>query len=636
MIIVDFETYSPIPIEAGTTKYAAHPDADIICMGYKIDDEPVKMWIPGRHVFPDITGHKIYAHNAIFDASIWHDIGCRRYDFPKVPLDQWVDTVALVNRYGYPSRLAEVGEVLNLTVQKQKDGKALIKRICVPTETGRRPELHRDYTLTDFMKFLDYCLDDIRSTYHLVNALPAKTLSNTEHLLWLITQEMNLTGLPVDAETAEKIFSFIEGFTEELIKEMPKLTKGAVTKPTQAKKIIEWCKTRGLTLDNLQAITVERTLAEKALPSDIRSVLQMRQMLGRSSTAKYRKIMEMIHEGRVHNNLQYHGAHTGRWAGRGLQLQNLPRAKVKNPEEYIAAFRAYEAVEDPVNVAKALIRPMICAPEGRKLIVSDYSSIENRILAWFAEDQKTLQLFREGLDQYKDMAAFMYGTPYDDITKDQRQVGKVIILGCGYGMGGAKFQIVAAGWGVELTEGESIAAVQAYRSRYFLVKQLWYACKDAMLNALRNPNTTFKVKKLSFKYVKDRNGRCWLLTILPSGRAIYYANPFIDPDGNIGFWGINPYSKKWSKLRLTPGTIVQNADQATARDIMGQGLINIRENMQEVDLLGTVHDEAIGEIDDEYADDHHLELFNNNLCSIPWATDLPLAADGYIAQRYRK
>ena len=643
MIIIDFETYSPEPIDAGVVRYSRHPKADIICMAYKIDDELTQVWTPPS--LPPVelvkalsTGlHKIYAHNAFFDFNIWRNVGYKYY-LPMTILDQWVDTVALVNRYGFPTSLEKAGEVLGLPVQKQKSGTALIKKICIPTEDGRRPQLGRDYTQTEMAQFVAYCKDDVNATYHLIKALPSDTLAPKEHDIWMLTQRMNLRGLPIDVETADKVFAYIDGFSEDLVKTMPKLTGGMVQKPTQAKRIIEWCETQGLNLDNLQAGTVDQVLADSSLPANIRKVMQLRQMLGRSSTAKYRKISEMIYDGRVHGNLQYHGAHTGRWAGRGLQLQNLPRAKVKDPEKYIQAFRNFESVEDPVNIAKALIRPMICAPDGRTLIVSDYSSIENRGLSYGADDQYTLDLFRKGLDQYIDMATEVYTTPYDRVSEDQRQFGKVIVLGCQFGMGGEKFQWVAIhNWGLDISLVEAHRAVDAYRSKYPKVKQFWYAARNAMVNALRSPGSVFKINKVATaKYVSDRNRKPWLIVTLCSGRAIFYYKPFIDPDGNLCYWGINPYSKKFDKLRMTPGTCAQNIVQAFARDCMAQGLLNVEARMHEIDLIGTVHDEALGETDEDRGNEVTLAEFNKNLCDIPWAPGLPVAAKGYIAKRYRK
>jgi DNA polymerase len=280
-------------------------------------------------------------------------------------------------------------------------------------------------------------------------------------------------------------------------------------------------------------------------------------------------------------------------------LHNLPRAKVDNPEEYIEKFLTFRPVEDPVNVAKALIRPMVCAPPGYKLICSDYSSIENRLLAWVAEDENALEIFRTGGDQYVDMASFMYSKAPNDVTKAERQVGKIVILGCGYGMGAKRFVETAADWGVDLSHSEATAAVNAYRDRYSKVKKLWYRLKDCAVAAIQNPGRAYKYNRCRFKVVRDRNNLLWLVLNLPSGRNLFYNSPYLSEDDYglaPGHYGINPYSKKWSRLKLIPGRITENVIQALARDIMAYGLRQVELYLPEVRLIGSVHDEAIGEI----------------------------------------
>ena len=206
-------------------------------------------------------------------------------------------------------------------------------------------------------------------------------------------------------------------------------------------------KKQGVDVPSLGVNIVDQLLTED-ISQNVRELLILRQIFGRSSTAKYKKIQDMETDGRVYNNLQYYGAGTGRWAGRGFQMHNLPRASVEDPDDAISRFNRFDPIDDPVNVAKALIRPMIQAPPGKTLIVSDYSSIENRILAWVAEDYDMLQKFVDGVDQYKAMAEDIYGIPADKVNKTQRQVGKVAELGCGFGMGGLRFVDSAAQFGV--------------------------------------------------------------------------------------------------------------------------------------------------------------------------------------------
>ena len=642
-IVIDFETYSPVPIDAGSYKYMAHPDADIICMAYKVNDERTRIWLPGQQLPEEfVTDDQIYAHNALFDYLAWHIIGHEKYGFPEIGLKFWIDTQALANRYSLPGGLAKVGNVLGVEVQKSKTGTALIKKISCPLGDGSRPILGIDFSYDDFEDYQTYCELDVDSTYYLVKALPANTLAPLEQKYWELTQRMNMQGLPVDVDSADKILSYIEGYVEEMTRRVPEITDGKVTKITQVKRVVDYLGSRGIEVSNLQAATVEALLTTD-LPDDVKELLELRQAIGRSSTAKYRKIKEMEIHGRVYNNLHYYGTSTGRWAGRGFQLHNLPRASVKRPEEFIERFNNFEPVDDPVNIAKALIRPMIKAEEGTSLIVSDYKSIENRLLAWVARDENALELFRTGEDQYKDMASFMYRKNVSMVTDQERQIGKIIILGCGYGMGAKRFVETAKTWGVHLSQSEALVAVNSYRDRYSLVKKLWYKLKDCAVSAIQYPGRTYEYNDCTFRVVKCRSNNRWLVLGLPSGRNLFYMDPYLSEDtyGLVpGHYGTNPYTKKWDRLKLIPGRITENVIQALARDIMANGLLQIQKHMPEVTLIGTVHDEAIGEIDKLHIQDTTvttIDVFNRHLCHIPeWAEGLPLEAEGWIGRRYKK
>ncbi len=644
MVVLDFETYSPIDIDCGTIKYLMQDEADIVCLGYKIDDQPTQIWEPnGPYALPDFSGHEIYAHSASFDYLVWHIIGTKKYTFamPIIPLKQWHDTMALANRYGFPGELDKLGPILKLPVHKKKSiGLALIKKICMPNKYGMRPQLGQDYTETELYDFQDYCKSDVDTTYHLVHTLPAKTLSDTERKIWDITFEMNMNGLPVDIDAVNAILDQIEIYTEEMMKLVPDLTGGAVQKITQVQRVREYLGLTGLKLPDLTAGTVDKALDRDDLTSTQRELLRLRKLLGSSSVKKYKKIRAQEFMGYVHFNLHYHGAAPGRWAGRGFQVHNLPRAKVEDPEIYLTKFKNYELVENPIKIAKALIRPVICAPEGYQLICADYRSIENVLLLYEADDHDALQLFAKGLCQYTDMAAYMYGKDYAVVEKSERQVGKVVILGCGYGMGPDRFLDTCKQWGVPMDARTAEAAVMAYRARYPKVVKFWYSLKDAAVSAIRNPGHTYKVNRCAFKLVKDKSETIWLMLILPSGRAIYYNSPFIEEDGygaQPRHWGTNPYTKKWDKLRLIPGRLTENVIQGLARDVMANGLLTVKKQMPEILLLATVHDEGLGMLKKEDIKSDTLERYNNALCTLPsWLPGLPLEAEGWIGKRYRK
>ena len=330
-------------------------------------------------------------------------------------------------------------------------------------------------------------------------------------------------------------------------------------------------------------------------------------------------------------------------------MHNLPRASVKDPEAYIHKFTNFEPVDDPVNVAKALIRPMIMAPEGRALLVSDYNSIENRLLMWLANEEKVLESIRAGNDQYVEMAAYMYKRTYEDLkafvdegnsaAAHQRRIGKIIVLGCGFQMGGKRFKGSAEENGVVLSEHESFAAVTAFRNKHPKVKKMWKALSNCCVAAIQNPGKIYAYNRCIFHVTRCRSGNKWLVLGLPSGRNLFYKDPYLSEDkyGLVpGHYGTHPKTKQWVRRKLIPGRITENIIQALARDIMANGMKNVNETMDYVDLIGTVHDEALAEGPDDMSS-LSLSTFNFNLCLLPaWAKGLPLAAEGYISKRYRK
>jgi DNA polymerase len=499
-------------------------------------------------------------------------------------------------------------------------------------------------------EFYEYCAQDVRSTVALLDALPADYLTDKEQKIWLMTQEMNLTGLPVDIDEITRVHDYVDGFVAELSHRVVELSEGQVHKVTQVAKLKDWINSKGVYAADMRADTVVNLLKLDTLPDDVREMLELRQTLGRSSTAKFKKLIKLHYKGRIYDNLRYYGTSTGRWSGMGFQVHNLPRAHVKDPEKMIEKFLNFEPVEDPVNVAKALIRPMIKAPEGKVLVVSDYSAIENCILAWVAREDPALDLIESGKSSYLDMAAFMRNMTYEemerayrakeDIAVFNRWLGKIIVLGCGYQMGAARFQVTAEAWGQEISLGLAKRAVDAYRRKHPMIKRFWSRVMSCAIAAVANTGQAYMYNRCIFKVVQDRTQRPWLILTLPSMRKLFYAEPRMSTSryGDVvRHKGIDPYSKKWTWLSLTPGRITENIVQALARDIMAHGMLNVRDNMKEVELMASVHDEALGLADEDKAD---LDRFNELLCELPeWAKTprhLPLKAEGYIAQRYKK
>lgn len=636
-LVFDFETRSSLDIKlVGMHRYLRTPQSDIICLGYKVEGEKLKLWQPGMPPPFDPMQYRCYAFNAEFDWSVWNVLG-PKYGFPHMPLSQVEDIMALCGRYTYPQQLDTACRLLNKRYMKSPSGARLMNIITQPPFK---------YTAKQMETFLKYCLQDVLAEEELLSRLPYDTLSPEEREIWELTIRINQLGLPVDVGASSDILTATLAHIKRQALRLHMMTDGHVTKPTQTQRIVKWCALRGVDIPNLQKATVKRYLEEELdMPEDVAEVLRVRQLVGLSSLAKYKSIIDQAYNGRIYGNLQFYGASTGRWAGRGFQAHNLPRASVKgDPERYITAYT--RLVLDPdaqvtfpvAETAKALIRPMIKARNGKILGVADYSGIENRILCWLANDGEALRLFEAGRDQYKDMAAFLFNKPYDAVTDEERFFGKTLVLGCGYGLGSIGFIGYAKGYGLDITDDYASFGVTSYRDRYNLVVKMWYQFKDCALKAINHPGTTHSFAGCHFSLFIDRTGVDWLRILLPSGRSLFYNRPFItqglygDEPGHHGWSSV---IHKWTDLKLIPGRITENIVQALARDVLAHGKLLL--NKLGYKIILSIHDEIVCELD------HHVQVQDTmyDMMEImtrkpEWCRDLPLAAEGKLLKRYKK
>lgn len=653
-VVLDFETLSELDLTVvGRAAYMAHPSTRIQLMAYKVNKEKTLVWQPGHPTPSFITDPNttFVAFNAPFERDCISILGAKYHNWPVVPLDRFIDVQALCGRYGLPQNLANAGQVLSTPIQKMPGGTDLIKIFCTPPYGRDASGAILPHYMEKWQLFVAYCKDDVETTYYIRKFLPADDLSPLERKIWLLNDEINQVGIPVALDEAQVIHRVTTTYMLSQNERLPLLTNNRVNKITQVKRIAEWCRERGVQIPDLKAETVAEVLQEWVIPDDVAEVLELRADMGSSSLGKYRRIMNMTHNGRMFDNSRYYGAHTGRITGQGFQLLNLPRAKVKDPENEIRKFLDYSIVEDnPVISARALVRSMIKAPPGRRIIAADYSSIEYVLLVWLAEQTEALQSFIDGRCQYSEMAAFMYQVPYevvhegylakDELCSFQRQVGKVVILGCGYTLGAPGLQRNAAKFGINLPIETCRFAVNSFRSKMSKVVKMWYRLKDAALCAIRYPGQPFSTNKVTFKVVTDRNGNEWLQMTLPSGRAMYYRRPFIE-QANYGslpaFHGLYQKTKTVIPMTLIPGRITENVIQAIARDILYHGKLKIRE--EGFKIIGSIYDEVIGETDDlgPEGNEAQLERFCEAMCHRDkWSADIPLRAEGFIGPRYKK
>jgi len=635
--VIDFETKSSNPIDYGIPNYLSSPQSAIVCMGWKRDNEKTRLWTPAHPPpFQINPEDKVYAFNVSFDWQVWDVLGYQRSLLPELPKDNLIDVMALCGRYTLFQSLDMAAAVLKLKHQKDRRGKLLIRKICIP------PFKH---THQELVEFFNYCIRDVDATYELIHSLPTPELSVEEQRIWRLTFDINRRGVPVDSMAVNRIFNSLNMYVDQENAKLPIITNGRITTNGQVGEIVKWAFSLGVELPNLTKATVVAFIAKlEGLPvktentEKVLEVLKLRQKLGMTSTAKYKKLMNLEYNGRIYENLRYHGAATGRWAGLGAQLHNLPRASVDNPEEMIGKFYDGSIMnEDLMGAAKALIRPMICAPKGRVLVVVDYKAIENRNLMWLCDEWAALQLIGLGRDQYIDMASDLYAIGYDDITAKQRALGKTLILGAGYNLGGKGFRAYAGGYGIPLTEDEADMAIKKYRAKYPNVVKYWYAAKDTVIHAIQNPGVMVVYGKCQYIVIQDHKRTNWLALTLPSGRSLFYQNPELKED-KYGLlpthMGINSYTRKWDRLKLIPGRIIENIVQASSRDIMADA--KLRMDSMGFEIVLSVHDEIVVECDKDKADAMLNDMINTMRVPPVWAEGMPLDGDGFITRRYKK
>lgn len=691
-LFLDFETYSEVDIEEGSIRYAYHESTMPVCLTYGYEQGPVSLWTPDLELPLDVLDHvasgkRVYAHNAVFDWLIWNVICVREFGWPRLALAQLVDTQALAQAYSLPGSLDKACKAMNTAYVKSK-GLALIKRCCMPqpvkkgrTVTGYRqpgPWVPEDKPFFD--KLYAYGVDDTKAMRSLVQCLPRQDLIPQEKKIWLLTADMNLEGLPCDKNEINSIVEGIEVFQEEKSNELKLLTGGRwvgskivgeeISTARQYAKIKTFCATHGYPIKNCQGDYLRDLIADvKAgrinMPEKVFKLLVLCEILGKASTAKYKAFKKNMtpnrrtadeSDYRVYNTFCYHGTSTGRWAGRGIQPQNFPRAQSKDPDGDIAKFIRKDYISDPIDLAKHLVRSMIKAPEGYVLLVADYSSIENRGLALTAGDTNTLEQFGKEYCQYTDMAAARYGESYERIYEgylaedpyytELRRMGKVIILGCGYGMGKDTFKRTAwEQFRLRVSLEEADQAVRAYRARYPLVVNCWKQLKNAALRAvLTGQRTTFNIVTFG---TFTMHGTKWLAMKLASGKCIYYHSPRVEdrlvpgyehmgPTPTITFMGMHSKTHKWTRLPLIPGTITNNAVQGLCREAMATGMLNASERIEYLKVIGTVHDEAVSLYPENRVTDTTLDEYNAALCDVPFMKGCPIKAVGYISKRYKK
>lgn len=642
-ISIDIETFSSVDLaKSGVYRYAESPDFEILLFGYSVDGSAVS-------VVDLASGEKIppYILSALEDETV---IKCAfNANFERICLSRllgyktgrylspvsWHCTMVWSAYMGLPLSLQGCGAVLRLDRQKLTEGKELIRYFCVPCQptkvNGGRTRNRPGDAPEKWARFKIYNARDVETEAEIQQKLSRFPVPEEFWDEYCIDQKINDTGVALDRTLVREAIAMDGVSGHELSDAMKSLT--ALENPNSVSQMKAWLAANGLHTDTLGKKTVTELL--KTAPERLREVLLLRQQLAKSSVKKYQAMENAVcSDGRTRGMFQFYGANrTGRWAGRLIQMQNLPQNHLSDLSQARALVRTgnREAVkllyEDIPDTLSQLIRTAFVAPEGKKFIVADFSAIEARVIAWMAGETWRQQVFADGKDIYCASASQMFGVPVEKhgINGHLRQKGKIAELALGYG--GAVGALKAMGaLDMGLSEEELPPLVQAWRNANPNIVNLWWAVDSAVTEAVQR-RTSAKTHGIRFTY---RSGM--LLITLPSGRNLTYVKPKIGTNSFgspcVTYEGIGG-TKKWERLESYGPKFVENIVQATARDILCYAMKALRHT----DIVMHIHDEIVIEADPQMS----LQAVCGQMGKTPpWAPGLLLRADGYETQFYRK
>lgn len=654
---IDLETFSSVPIgAAGAYKYIQSPDFEILLFAYSLDGGPVEIidlacgemlpdWLEAAIGDPAYIKH---AYNAPFE---WYCLS--KYFGVILPVDQWRDTMLHGLYCGYTAGLDATGKALGLPAEKQKlaVGKSLIRYFCVPcaptkSNGGRTRNLPK-HDPEKWALFKTYCQGDVVTEMEIERRLSGFPVPADIEKQWQTDLRINARGVAVDMDLVHGAIKIGNDTRDQLMAEAVSIT--GLENPNSVAQLSGWLKDAGgLEFSDLRKDTVASALKMDGVTGDAERMLRIRQELGKTSTKKYDAIEAAVcADGRVRGLLQFYGANrTGRWAGRLVQVQNLPRtyigylpwARQAVKDLQTEKLRAmYGSVPDTLS---QLIRTSFIAAPGHKLVDADFSSIEARVISWLAGEQWRLEVFRTHGKIYEASASQMFGVPLERIKKGNpeyalRQRGKVAELALGYqGSVGALITMGALDMGIPEEDLPDI--VTRWRESNKRIVDLWYAVESAAVSVIQTGHQA-GVNGILFQREFDLENDLDFLTItLPSRRKLFYARPELGENQwgrpSITYYGVNQTTKQWTPLETYGGKLVENIVQATARDCLAAAIENLE--AAGFPVVFHVHDECVIDCPEAQADlDEVVKLMT---LPIPWATGLPLNADGWVGDFFKK
>ena len=642
---LDYETKSECDlISMGSYNYGQHATTKMLCAAYAFDDEDVQLWWADEPAPPRLsdyfkTGGLIYCHNAGFDRLItWYAV-CPDYGLAEPALERWYCTAAQARSNCAPGSLEDVGRFTGASMRKDHRGKQLIRLCCIPP-------FNEDPAV--LAELGEYAKQDVRAMRAVSKAM--RPLSADELADYHTNERINDRGVLVDVPLCEAAMRYAGAEMDEIQKIVAEVTKGVITS-VRSPKMREWVLERvGEQAKKLmwtgEKYSIDKTVRANLLlmkdhdevPADVVEVIQCADDLWASSVAKFSRLKSLADEedGRVRGAFVFAGGSaTGRASSYGAQVHNFPRKSAKDPEAVRAAMvRGHEIVprfeKRITDVLKKMLRPAIVSKPGHVLIAYDWSAIEGRVHPWLSNcpaGEAKLDVFRSGLDPYKVNASATFRVAYDDVTGDQRQVGKVQELALGFLGGAGAFEVFGRAYGIHLSAAEVARAVEGWRRANPWAMDHGRRLEDAYLRAMRNKGHEFSAGRIVYLF----DGQT-LWYSLPSGRVLCYPNAKFDEEGNVTYtkaaWKPAADATEWPRARLWRGLACENVTQAAAHDVLRHSLRQLD------DVVLHVHDEIVVECPESDAESTAAHI-NKIMCTPPaWAAGLPLAAEGVTTKRY--
>lgn len=716
---IDFETRATVDLKkTGVYRYAEHPLTGVICMSWRIGDHgPIQRWRPGDEDPYELLAHvesdgRVVAHNAGFERTIWN--AKTPAHWPRLRIEQQDCTMARGLALALPASLDQLGRALKTPMQKDKEGHALMMRMCKPRRTDPDGTVVWWDDEGRVGRLQSYCDQDVETETDVDRSIPA--LSPDERRVWELDQTINDRGVMIDTASVTRALAVVEEALKRADDRMWWLTDGEVKKCSEAAKLVKWLNSRGIPATSVAKGEIEEIVLATSIMGDdtAEEAIRLRRAAARTSTAKFKAMLNSVcADNRVRGTLAYHGAATGRWAGRIMQPQNFLRFDPEElpdilmildllglPRSAKEIVDAIEAIIGPPleSVAKCM-RAMLVAPAGRKFVSGDFSNIEGRGAAWIADEHWKLEAFRaydrgEGADLYKLSYARSFGQEVENVTKAERQIGKVQELALGYQGSVGAYITMAAGYGIKPAQVAAVAknavpaeewfrvslqysdedshglnqetwtgvkcVVNAWRAAHPNIVQAWWDLQDAAVAAVGTPGLKVPVLDNRVMYLAA-NG--FLYCRLPSGRVICYAMPrmvrqeveapkkgyWTEPSATTGesLWveatpgrykyavqydAVNSYTKRWEPHVLYGGLQFNNIVQGLARDKLVSSMFRLE--AAGYPLVLTVHDENVSEVDALFgsADEYRGIMAQPD----DWCRDMPIAVSAWEDQRYVK